>query len=117
MRLRLKTKTKIGSLSKYNSSVSAWPFKMKKTSSRCTGTNDVAAWRGKVKSATVCAAVCEGISKYFAFAKVNKPLNRACSADSGLHECDCYCEESLECTSTKDDTDFDVYQFEGSFVM
>jgi len=88
-----------------------WPYKVKKQGSRCTGTNDDEAWRGKVKSAAVCAAVCQGTAKYFSFGKADKPLNRACSADSGLHECDCYCEESLQCT-TMDDANFDVYEFE-----
>ena len=103
---------KLFDLSKYHFFISAWPYKVKKQGSRCTGTNDDEAWRGKVKSAAVCAAVCQGTAKYFSFGKADKPLNRACSADSGLHECDCYCEESLQCT-TMDDANFDVYEFEG----
>ena len=68
-----------------------------------------------MKSAAVCAAVCQNISKYFAFAKPDKPLNRKCSADSGLHECECYCEDHNQCT-TNHDEDFDVYEFQGQYL-
>ena len=91
---------------------SAFDFSLKKKRSRCIGTNDETSWRGKVKSAAVCAAFCESTSRYFAFGKLDQSFNRKCSAESGLQMCDCYCEENLNCT-TKDDGDFDVYEFKG----
>jgi len=88
-----------------------WNFDYKGRGKRCSGSDDRTAYRGKVKSAKVCASVCQGFSNYFSFADRDAPYNTKCTPLSGVRECDCYCESQLQC-NLQDDADFDVYEFE-----
>ena len=85
-------------------------YSVKRNSSRCKGSDDKTEYRGKVRSLATCAALCNGVSKYFSMAKHYEEHNRKCSAKSGLHRCECYCEVGDTCEAEQDE-EFDTFAF------
>ena len=86
-------------------------YSVQKNSSRCKGSDDKTEYRGKVRSLATCAALCNGVSKYFSMAKHYEVSNRKCSPHAGLHLCECYCEVGDTCEAETDE-DFDAFAFD-----
>ena len=114
-------------LSGNQSLFSADPFQLLKATSRCSGTSDKLGFRGFVKSAAVCAAICQGKSKWFAYARHKMPNGRSmwqkdCQQTANQLECKCFCEITevkknqvapIECNVVANEL-YDVYQFSGN---